>query len=119
MSDAAPLGLLAELGEVHRRYAYLPHAEGEAAARARLIELGWTPPERAAEAETAVAQAVDFAEYVCGAAKGGMVERAERYLSTPYADRVRRFLAAARRTAVDGAVGPDHELCVLAAVLWP
>lgn len=40
--------------------------------------------ERVTELETACAQAVEFAEYVEGAAKGKMVERAKYYLSLPY-----------------------------------
>lgn len=41
--------------------------------------------DRLKEIEVAVAQAVEFAEYVEGAAKGAMVERARHFLSLPYA----------------------------------
>ena len=40
---------------------------------------------RIAELEVAVAQAVEFAEYVEQAAKGAMAERARHFLSLPYA----------------------------------
>ena len=43
---------------------------------------------RIEELEIAVAQAVEFAEYVEGAAKGAMVERARYFLSLPYAKRL-------------------------------
>lgn len=40
--------------------------------------------DRVAELEIACAQAVELAEYVEGAAKGKMTERAKHYLSLPY-----------------------------------
>lgn len=50
------------------------------------------PVER--ELLVAVAQAVEFAEYVVGAAKGSMVERAKHFLSMPYAQELARRLKA-------------------------
>lgn len=42
--------------------------------------------------EVAIAQAVSFAEYVVKAAKGGMVERAQHFLSLPFAEEMRERL---------------------------
>ena len=42
-------------------------------------------PERQADLEPAIAQAVEFAEYVSEHAKGRMVERAQHFLSLKYA----------------------------------
>lgn len=56
---------------------------------------------RNAEVEIACAQAVEFAQYVESAAKGAMVEHAQRYLSLPYsqglAERLSRAEAAEAR----------------------
>jgi predicted ribosome-associated RNA-binding protein Tma20 len=52
--------------------------------------------ERNHEMEIAVAQAVEFAEYVEGAAKGKMVERAKHFLSTPYAKELAERLRKTR-----------------------
>lgn len=50
---------------------------------------------RLAEMEVACAQAVEFAEYVEGAAKGAMVERAKHYLSMPYSQELQARLRRA------------------------
>jgi hypothetical protein len=52
--------------------------------------------ERQADIEIAVAQAVEFAEYVVAAAKGKMVERAEHFLSLRYAQELSNRLAETR-----------------------
>lgn len=49
---------------------------------------------RLAELEIACAQAVEFAEYVEGAAKGVMVDRAKHYLSLPYSQELQQRLRA-------------------------
>lgn len=49
--------------------------------------------ERVAEMEVALAQAVEFAEYVEMAAKGAMAERARHFLSLPYAQEIAARLA--------------------------
>lgn len=60
---------------------------------------------RIEELEVAVAQAVEFAEYVEGAAKGAMVERAQHFLSLPYAKR----LAERLRMTANVPVKPGRE----------
>lgn len=54
-------------------------------------------PETLSESDkdVALAQAVEFAEYVSGAAKGAMVERAKHFLSLPYAQELAKRIAAA------------------------
>lgn len=53
--------------------------------------------------DIALAQAVEFAQYVVDHAKGRMVEAAERFLSLPYSREVAGRLAQAQQTAKDGA----------------
>lgn len=56
-----------------------------------------TPPEGGALSESdkdvALAQAVEFAEYVERQAKGAMVDAAKRFLSLPYAQELAKRLA--------------------------
>ncbi|HEL4660780.1 TPA: hypothetical protein UN036_000056 [Stenotrophomonas maltophilia] len=57
-----------------------------------------TPPEgeqlSESEKDVALAQAVEFAEYVERQAKGAMVAAAKRFLSLPYAQELSKRLAA-------------------------
>ncbi|SDQ43527.1 hypothetical protein [Pseudoxanthomonas sp. CF125] len=52
--------------------------------------------ERVEELEVACAQAVEFAEYVEGAAKGKMADRAKHYLSLPYSQELAARLLPGR-----------------------
>lgn len=54
------------------------------------------------EKDIAIAQAVEFAQYVVDHAKGRMVEAAERFLSLPYSQEIAQRLTAAQQAAKDG-----------------
>lgn len=58
---------------------------------------------RNTELEIACAQAVEFATYVEGAAKGTMVERAKHFMSAPYAQEL-----AARLNPPPAMLAPDQ-----------
>lgn len=61
--------------------------------------------ERVDELEVACAQAVEFAEYVEGAAKGSMADRAKHYLSLPYSQQLATRLKPGRMTPGGGSDG--------------
>ena len=74
-----------------------------------------------ADREVAVAQAVEFAEYVERAAKGTMVERAQHFLSVPYAAELRARLSGMAAVPADRVVVPRHlpaQVAALVSVTW-
>lgn len=77
----------------------MDHAAAELAVlHGRCQRAALTPPEGEALSESdkdvALAQAVEFAEYVERQAKGAMVDAAKRFLSLPYAQELAKRLAA-------------------------
>jgi hypothetical protein len=71
---------------------------------AAIAQSGWEEELTESDKDVAIAQAVEFAQYVSDAAKGSMVERARHFLSVPYAQQIAARLKPIPPTGGDAMV---------------